>query len=121
MLCRMCKNIAFDQLIPTDGDLAAGVVSGTQHHETFADLVAAASSGCELCTMIEKNVVQQALSRESLMAYPTKLRTRLKGREHPGYQGSSDLLVLCLGKIIAKLELFVPRGMNFELYDSENS
>jgi hypothetical protein len=113
MLCRVCKNIAFDQLIPTDGDLTAGVVSGTQHHEKFADLVAAANSDCELCAAIEKISKGQALSGESLMKYPTNFKMRLKGREHSGYQGSSDLLVLCLGKIIARLELFVPRGMNF--------
>jgi hypothetical protein len=84
-------------------------------------LVAAARSGCDLCAAIKKTSIGQALGGESFMKYPTNLKMRLKGREHSGYQGSSDLLVLCLGKIIAKLELFVPRGMRLGTHTVKSS
>lgn len=114
MLCQTCKSIDFDMLIPIEADLEAGVVSGTKHHENCADLVAAAKSGCELCAVIERSMtimVKQAVLRERLMSKPIYLKMRLKGREYTGYQGCSELWVYCLGKTIAHLEMYVPRGM----------
>lgn len=114
MLCQVCGNIEFDQLIPTDAKLAAFVLSGTQHHETFANLVTAAESGCELCKAIQKSVLGPVSLLESFMSYPVHLKMRLKGQAYAGYRGASDLWVLCLGKTVAKLELYVPRGMQTE-------
>ena len=89
MLCQTCNSIDFDKLIPIENDLEAGF-SGTQHHENFADLAAAAKSGCELCAAIERSMtvmIKQAVLRERLMSKPIYLKIRLKGREYTGYQG----------------------------------
>jgi hypothetical protein len=114
MLCQTCKSLDFDKLIPVEADLEVGVISGTKHYENFADLVAAAKSGCELCVIIERSMtvmVKQVVLRERLMSEPIYLKMRLKGRAYTEYQGCSELLVYCLGKIIAHLEMYVSTGM----------
>jgi hypothetical protein len=114
MLCQTCNSIDFDKLIPNEADWGAGVVSGTKHHENFADLIAAAKSGCELCAVIEGSMTvttKQAALRERLMSKPIYLKMRPKGREYSGYQGCCGLWVYCLGKVIAELEMYIPRGM----------
>jgi len=114
MLCQTCNSIDFDELFPIEADLEARVVSGTKHHKNFADLIAAAKSGCELCAVIEGSmavVIKQAVLRKRMMSEPIYFKMHVKGRKYTGYQGCSELWVYCLGKIITQLEMYVPRGM----------
>jgi hypothetical protein len=116
MLCQNCESIDFDKLIPPHADLAAGVVSGTQHYDSLANLIAVAKLGCRLCAAIEKVMlvmIKQAALRERLMPEPTYLKMRLQGHKYPGYQGCSELWVVCLGRAIAQLELNITRGRTY--------
>lgn len=112
MLCDKCKSIDVDKLIPPEESLKAGVVSGTRHHASFADLEDAAKAGCEFCTAIERctiSLIKQPQIRRRLASRPVDLKMILKGHANPGYQGGSRLWASCEGKIIAQLEVFVPR------------
>jgi hypothetical protein len=45
MFCKYCESLDLDAAAPWHG-------SGAPHHESFADLVASADNGCELCKRI---------------------------------------------------------------------
>lgn len=121
MLCEACKSIDGDKLIPTKEFLEAGVLSGTRHHASFAELEAAAKAGCEFCAAIETctiAAIKEPPRRERLLPHPVDLKMRLKSHASPGFQGGSKLWAVCEGKVIAHLEVFVPRGMTFSMIES---
>lgn len=74
MLCRFCQSI--------DLDLAASE-SGAPHHASYADLIASAEEGCELCRHIhEADLAGQtqtrgAYKRNILTDYPVTYRNWL--------------------------------------------
>jgi len=118
MLCDICKSINIDELIPPESTLVAGILSGTRHHATFSELEAAAAAGCELCTAIElraHELVTQPAIFKRLRNNSVGLKMQLKGHANPGYRGGCRLWASCQGRIIARLEVYVPRGVDFDL------
>lgn len=115
MLCSICRSINIDELIPPPGHLDSGVISGTLHHASFGDLMNAGKNGCKLCEIIQgssSQSVAQLARRERMRNFPVQLKMLLQGRENPGYEGGSKLLVACGGAIIANFEVYISRGMN---------
>jgi len=108
MLCDTCRNINFDELIP-----APEVFSGTRHHASFKDLQEAARAGCELCEAVVNlagDLDVQSAIRDRLRQVPINLKLGLQDRGKPQYQGASKLMVACGATIIARLEVYIPRG-----------
>ena len=117
MLCQICQTINIDALIPPESALDNGTISGTTHHSTFANLQNAASAGCELCKAVDrcahKQIRQEARLRR-LLGYPVELKMHLKGHANSEYEGACKLFVSCQATIVAQLEVYVARGMEFE-------
>jgi hypothetical protein len=115
MLCQTCKSIDFDRLLPPKEELDDFPhANGSEHHDSFAALLAAAESGCELCAAIERStavLIKQEALRNRLKSEPIYLKMNSKGRHNAGYLGCSAMWVHCLGKVIAQLEIYVPEGM----------
>ena len=114
MLCEICQKLNVDELIPPEAILRTGILSGTKHHASFADLQSAAKAGCDLCSAIEKcaqNLIKQPILLKRLSSHSVWLKSQLKGHANPGYQGGSRLWVSCQGKTIAQLEAYVARGI----------
>jgi hypothetical protein len=115
MLCQTCKSIDFDRLLPPKEKLDDFLhANGLEHHDSFAALLAAAESGCELCAAIEKStavLIKQEALRNRLKSEPVYLKMNLKGRHNAGYLGCSAMWVHCLGRVIAQLEIYVPKCM----------
>jgi len=111
----MCKFIDFDRLLPPKEVLDDFPhASGSEHHDSFAALLAAAESGCELCAAIEKStavLIKQEVLRNRLKSEPVYLKMNTKGRHNAGYLGCSAIWVHCLGRVIAQLEIYVPKCM----------
>jgi hypothetical protein len=55
MLCKYCESL--------DLDAASDLEVGALHHESYADLVASAKDGCDLCIQIAEEEEEQ-ISRE---------------------------------------------------------
>jgi hypothetical protein len=113
MLCSICSNIDVDELIPSPSLLRDGIISGTQHHDTYQDLENAARNGCELCKTIEsslpKTTIQQAKIKR-MRKFSIHLKMVLQGNQIAEYQGGTKLLVSCSGDVIANFEAYVARG-----------
>jgi hypothetical protein len=116
MLCQTCKSIDFDRLLSLKEELDDFPhASGSEHHDSFAALLAAAESGCELCAAIEKSTavfIKQESLRNRLKSEPVYLKMKITGRHNAGYLGCSAMWVHCFGKVIAQLEIYVPEGMS---------
>lgn len=86
MLCQKCKSIDFDQLLPPKEVLDdIPHAYGSDHHDSFAALLAAAESGCELCAAIEKSTavfIKQEALRNRFKSQPVCLRMNIKGRHN---------------------------------------
>jgi len=122
MLCQTCKSIEFDQLLPPKEELDDFPhASGTQHHDSFAALLATAESGCELCEAIKNNtavLIKQEALRNRFKSEQVYLKMNIKGRHNAGYLGCSAMWVHCLGRVIAQLEIYVPEGkISFAISD----
>jgi len=115
MLCQTCKSIDFYRLLPPKEKLDDFLhANGSEHHDSFAALLAAAESGCELCAAIEKStavLIKQEALRNRLKSEPVYLKMNLKGRHNAGYLDCSAMWVHCLGRVIAQLEIYVPKCM----------
>lgn len=114
MLSQWCRSIDFDRLLPQISELDYGLAIAAELHNSFAALLLAAESGCELCAAIEKStsvLIKQEASRKDLQPEPVCLKMKRKGRENAAYLGCMVLWVHCLGKVIAQLEIYVPEGM----------
>jgi len=115
MLCQTCKSINFDRLLPPNDEVSDFLhASGSEHHDSFAALIAAAESGCELCAAIEKStavLIKQEVLRNRLKKEPVYLKMNIKGRYNAGYLGCSAMWVHCFGRVIAQLEIYVPKCM----------
>lgn len=123
MLCEICQTINVDELIPPEDVLETGIFSGTKHHASFAELESAAEGGCDLCKAIQAcatALIKQPALLRRLSPHPVELKLRLKGHANPGYQGGSKLWASCQGKIIAQLEVYVPRGIDLSLIDNQS-
>ncbi|KAE9379674.1 HET-domain-containing protein, partial [Stipitochalara longipes BDJ] len=110
MLCQTCKSIDFDRLLSLKEKLDD---FPTKHHDSFAALLAASESGCELCGAIEKStavLIKQEALRNRLKSEPVYLKMNIKGRHNAGYLGCSAMWVHCLGKVIVQLEIYVPEA-----------
>jgi hypothetical protein len=122
MLCQICKSIDFDRLLSPKGELDNFPhANGSKHHDSFAALLAAAESGCELCAAIEKStavLIKQEALRNRFKSEPVYLKMNIKGRYNAGYLGCSAMWVHCLGKVVAQLEVYVPEGiLSFTISD----
>ena len=56
MLCKCCESL--------DLDAASDLEIGATHHESFADLVASADNGCELCVRIVEGADERRPRRD---------------------------------------------------------
>ncbi len=114
MLCQTCKSIDFDRLLPLEDDPEyPPFATGAEHHTSFAALLTAAESGCELCAAIEKStsvLIKQEALRSRFKPEPVYLKMNRKGRHNAGYLGCSAMWAHCLGRVIAQLEIYVPEG-----------
>src|ERR1700753_4213889 len=115
MLCQTCKSIDFDRLLQPKGELDNFPHAiGSEHHGSFAALLTAAGSGCELCQAIKKSTVilikQEAL-RSRFKSEPVYLKMNIRGCHNAGYLGCSAMWVHCMGRVIAQLEIYVPEGI----------